>query len=525
MVFKKPYAFLIKHFRLIHAILILPIIYVLYRTSRIVSFFGSYATSGNYEYANNLASSYVNVFMYLAVILILAIVIVITYLFLIKKKSIKLYLGIIIYYIILMIGFTIAYSGLASLEDEIMKITSVRIYRDVSLILYLPQYFFLIYDIIRAIGFDIKKFDFNKDLKELEIEEKDSEEVEISFDRDNYKLKRKIHRYIREFKYYFFENQFIITIIGIIAAVGLAIFGFYNYILYHRTYKQMQVVNINGFKYKINSSILTNLDYRGNNNKDDKYYLGISIDATNITSNSLKLQKKDLTLEVDGEYYYPIYDRSDYFSDLGVPYRGEKIRPKATKTYAIIYEIPKKKINKKFSLLIINEYNVHKNDLVATKKYIKLSPNKILSSNKINEVGLNKEMVFKGSIIGSSKLTVFETYLGGYYEYTVNGIKKVVTPDYSNYGFGYAVLGLKDEFISSNINYYANKISKKELYNNHGSVYYKYGDNYLMSDVMDITPSDLKGVTLLQVDKRFINSTDIRLVISLRNRSYFIKLK
>ena len=42
---------------------------------------------GAYEYANNLASSYVNVFMYLAVILILAIVIVITYLFLIKKKS------------------------------------------------------------------------------------------------------------------------------------------------------------------------------------------------------------------------------------------------------------------------------------------------------------------------------------------------------------------------------------------------------------------------------------------------------
>ena len=525
MVFKKPYAFLIKHFRLIHAVLILPIVYVLFRTSRIVSFFSDYAKNGNYEYANNLASNYVNVFMYLAVILILAIVLVITYLFMIKKKSIRLYLGIIIYYIVLMIGFTVAYSGLASLEDELMKITSVRVYRDVSLILYLPQYFFLIYDIIRAIGFDITKFDFNKDLKELEIEEKDSEEVEISFDRDNYKLKRKIHRYYREFKYYFFENQFIISIIGIIAAVGLAIFGFYNYILYHRTYKQMQVVNINGFKYKINSSILTNLDYRGNNTKDDKYYLGISIDVTNITRSSIKLQKKDLTLDVDGKYYYPVYDRSDYFSDLGVPYRGEKIKPNKTKTYAMIYEIPKKDINKKFSLLIINEYNVHKNDLVATKKYIKLDPNKILSSNKINEVGLNKEMSFKGSIIGNSKLTVFEAYLNGYYEYKSDGIKKIVTPDYSKYGFGYAILGLKDEFISSNVNYYANKIDKKELYNNHGSIYYKYGDTYLMSNVIDVTPDDLKGVTLLQVDKRFVNSSDIRLVISLRNRSYFIKLK
>ena len=524
MVLKKPYAFLIKHFRLIHALLILPIIYILYRTSRVVTFFNSYAKEGNYEYANNLAANYINVWMYLAVVLILLVVIIITYLFILKKKSIKLYLGIIIYYVILMIGFTIVYSGLASLEDEIMKITTVRIYRDVSFIFYLPQYFFLIYDVIRAIGFDIKKFDFNKDLKELEIEEKDSEEVEITFDRDNYVLRRKIHRYLREFKYYFFENQFIITIIGIIIAVGLAIFGFYNYILYHRTYKQMQIVNINGFKYKINSSIITNMDYRGNKDKLDKYYLAVSIDITNITQNSIKVEKKDLTLDVDGKYYYPIYDRGDYFNDLGVPYRGEKIKPKRTKTYAVVYEISKKDLNKKFSILIINEYNVHKNDLVATKKYIKLNPAKYLSSNKINEVGLKKEMSFKGSIIGDSKLTIFEAYLNGYYEYKSGDIKKIVTPDYSKYGFGYAIIGLKDEFKSSNANYYADNMSKKDLYNNHGSIYYKYGDNYLMSEVIDVTPSDLKGVSLLQVDKRCLNSSDIRLVISLRNRSYFIKI-
>ena len=100
MVFKKPYAFLIKHFRLIHALLILPIIYILYRTSRIVTFFNAYAKDGNYEYANNLAANYVNVWMYLAVVLILVVGVIITYLFIIKKKSIKLYLGILIYYII-----------------------------------------------------------------------------------------------------------------------------------------------------------------------------------------------------------------------------------------------------------------------------------------------------------------------------------------------------------------------------------------------------------------------------------------
>ncbi|MBO4245181.1 MAG: DUF4352 domain-containing protein [Bacilli bacterium] len=524
MVLKKPYAFLIKHFRLIHLLLIAPIIYLLIQSNKIVKFFNGFASSGTYDYANNIASQYINIWMYLAIILILLVVVIITYLFIIKKKSIRLYLGIIIYYLILFIGFTICYSALAGLEDEIMEITKVRIYRDVSLILYLPQFFFLVYCLIRGIGFDLKRFDFNKDLKELEIEEKDNEEVEITFEHDNYKLKRKIRRYLREFKYYYFENKFIISIIGAILIVISGAIIFYNIMIYHRTYKEMQVVNINGFSYTVNNSILTNMDYRGNL-IENKYYLAISMDITNITTNSLKIAKKDLTLDVGGKYYYPIYDRGDYYNDLGIAYRGEKLKPHVLNTYVIVYEIPKKEINKKMSLVIFNEYNVHHNDLVATKKTIRIKPEYLLTSNKVNEVKINKKLEFTNSILDGVSLKVTEVNLTGYFEYNSQNGKTIVTPDYSNYGFGYAIIALKDELKTDKKSYYAKTITKKILYNNHGSLYFKYGDKYIMADVIDITPKDLKDTTILQVDKRFLNSSDIRLVISLRNKSYFIKLK
>lgn len=526
MILKKPYAFLIKNFKLIHILLILPIVYILYKTSKIVSFFNSYARSGVFEYTNNLAGSYINIWIYLAIILILLVVVIITYLFIIKKKSVKLYIGIIAYYIILAIGLTICYSALAGLEDTIMETTIIRIYRDVSLILYIPQYFFLIYDIIRGIGFDIKRFDFNKDLKELEIEETDSEEVEISFDHDNYKTKRKIRRYLREIKYYFFENKFIIIVISIIAFVSLGIFGFYNYMMYHRTYKEMQVVNINGFKYVVNNSILTNLSYRGNEISDKYYYLAIGINITNNMNKSMKIEKKDLTLEVDGNYYYPIYDRGEYYVDLGTPYHGEKLKPQSSDNYVIVYELPKSSLNKNYNIVIVNEMNVKKDDLVANKKNIKINPKTILSSSKVNEVGLDKVVDLSTSEILTATLKITEVDLSGYYSYTGNdGYSKIVSVDTAKYGFNYVIIAIKDELISKKDNYYSNKITKELLYNNHGSVFYEINGKTYLTKVIDVTPKDLEGVSLLQIDKKALNSDYLKLVITLRDKSYYIKLK
>ena len=43
----------------------------------------------------------------------------------------------------------------------------------------------------RATGFDIKKFDFAKDLEELDIETKDNEEFEVNLELETDKYQRK----------------------------------------------------------------------------------------------------------------------------------------------------------------------------------------------------------------------------------------------------------------------------------------------------------------------------------------------
>ena len=78
MIIKKPYAFMLKHFRLIHLLLLIPMIFLVTQTRGIISFFGEYVAN-NYTLAastdvlSSLASNYINIFMYLAVIIILAV--------------------------------------------------------------------------------------------------------------------------------------------------------------------------------------------------------------------------------------------------------------------------------------------------------------------------------------------------------------------------------------------------------------------------------------------------------------------
>jgi len=87
MVLKKPYAFLIKHFKLIHLLLCIPLIYLIIRTGAIASFLSSYVASNYYTKEINIAGTYINYFMYFAIILILGLVLSIYFLMKQKEKE------------------------------------------------------------------------------------------------------------------------------------------------------------------------------------------------------------------------------------------------------------------------------------------------------------------------------------------------------------------------------------------------------------------------------------------------------
>ena len=86
--------------------------------------------------------------------------------------------------------------------------------------------------LIRGLGFDIKKFNFNRDLQDLRLEEKDSEEVEVSIDLSSDRIKRTGRRTVRELKYYYLENKLVINIILVVTVViFIMIFPFNRYVV------------------------------------------------------------------------------------------------------------------------------------------------------------------------------------------------------------------------------------------------------------------------------------------------------
>ena len=96
MVLKKPYAFLIKHFKLIHLLLCIPLIYLIIRTGAITSFFSSYVSSNYYTNLTNVSGTYINYFMYFASLLVVLLVLAIYFLMRQKKKNTKFYMFLII---------------------------------------------------------------------------------------------------------------------------------------------------------------------------------------------------------------------------------------------------------------------------------------------------------------------------------------------------------------------------------------------------------------------------------------------
>ena len=81
MIVKKPYAFLIKHFKLIHLLLSILTIYIAFKSNNIFTFFNDYVTNGYYTYQNNLQNEYISGFMFIGVILIITLTSIIYLLF------------------------------------------------------------------------------------------------------------------------------------------------------------------------------------------------------------------------------------------------------------------------------------------------------------------------------------------------------------------------------------------------------------------------------------------------------------
>ena len=171
MVLRKPYAFLIKNFKLIHIILTVLMTMFFFRLKNINDFLVGYIDEGLYGRVSDVVGKYIGVWGYLLPILIIGVLSLIAYLLKMKEKPIKYYIITTIAYIVEIILIVVANIILSTIQQGTATFTTVQIFSDLLRVLQYTPIPFLVVALVRGVGFNIKQFNFKKDLIELNINE------------------------------------------------------------------------------------------------------------------------------------------------------------------------------------------------------------------------------------------------------------------------------------------------------------------------------------------------------------------
>lgn len=527
MILKKPYAFLIKNFRIIHLVLTFLIGFLLTKSFSIYSFLSRYVNNIYSTLGDASPSNYITTFMFVTCVLIVASALSMYLLMRKKEKPIILYVALSIYYLIFLVLLIVYYAVLKNTEGISMSIRDAMVYRDIMLIAILPQFVFAVVSFIRGVGFDIKKFNFSKDLKELDISDEDSEEFEFVLGVDSYKYKRFINRRIREFKYYVLENKFMFTILSGLTVVVFLIVTALNIGVYHRVYGKSQRVNVNNLSVQVNNSYLTNMSYTGEKIVDGKYFLVINTTFTNKSGNSTVLNLSSYELKTKHGNVTPTLSRNNYFADLGAGYQKEKIEPNTTVTYILVYELDEKDKANKYTLHIIDSVNYKVGTINTKYKDIAIKPRVYDKIDKVGTYYSGDNITMYDSLLNNSSLQVNSYSFTSKYTYKYEACIRtscsnktdVVVADAAK---NKVLLVLNGKLVVDKTSTFATNL-KTSLSFFDAFVKIRY-DNKI-ANVTNKTLASLTESYVLEVDSAAKNAKNVDLVITIRNKEYTLKLK
>lgn len=535
MILKKPYAFLIKYFRIIHLLLLVPIAYLINKTFKIVTFFRTYVSNNYSTNIINIAGEHINLFMYFAVILIIGVILAIYYLMRQKEKSTKLYFFTLIYYIFLFVLISIAHSILSGMERDVISAQTARAYRDISFVLCLPQYFYFIYVLIRGIGFDIKQFNFANDLKDMEITDIDSEEFEFSVNVESYKVKRTIRRFIREFIYYVKENKFIFSCLATVVIIIIGTTLYMHFGVYNRKYYVTDKMTHNYFNMEIKDSMLTNIGYDGKIIKDGKYYLVLKLYIENRTPASYELDYTNFRLIVDKKNVYPTLDRGEYFVDYGKPYYKEKIKSQSRNTYALVYELNSSQLKDEYEIKILEGIEYQVGEITPHYKIIKLNPTKVTSVETIDYYDIGKTINLKNTSLGYTTFKINDYQITNNYTYSYQycyaennctTLKDMITPDTAGTIEKTTLLVLNMDYNLDKTTIYANNIkSDTKFFDNYLTIEYTKNNVRKILSLKNRTTERMQNTLVFELREEVKNADSINLLVTIRNKRYSIILK
>lgn len=408
MILRKPFAFLIKYFKLIHVVLTILLAYILYKTNNLLSFFNEYLASKTYTAIDNLTSTYIGIYPYIAIFLIIMISVIIFVLMYKKDKPIKYYVIVVIYYFLLIIAFLFVSVQLNNIAFKEIDIMLLQVSRDIILVFFLGQIPLLLTSLVRAVGFNIKKFNFQRDLMELEVNKEDDEEFELDVDIDSNDVRTRFKRRGRIISYVLKENKLIVVILTGILLITSGIIIQNTIYTKNVVYKENKTFSANGIEMSVLGSYQYKTDFFGNDISKDKYsYTVVRVKVKNSSKVDRTLSMKNFTLKINKDVIYNASTKEkDSFIPLGTSNDSIKLSINEEKIFIIIFKIDKEYENSSKVMEYAGSYTMNGNERVYNVNRIKLTP-KVYNENKsVKSAKIGDKLVFSDSILKNTSIVI-----------------------------------------------------------------------------------------------------------------------
>ncbi len=536
MVLRKPYAFLIRYFRLIHAILLGLMILFAINMNSLYQFFKEYVNMGIYHQIIDVFETKFSIWIFFWQLLILIITIAMTVLLKTKKKPIKSYLAMSLVYFLAYVAIILSIISLNSIQFDKASVQLLSITRDFTMLFTYLSIPFMLMVLARTVGFNVKQFNFKKDLDELDIDEADRAEFEVELELDSADFKSKLKRQARVLGYVYKENKlFFKIILGIAIAILLSSIYIYFEVV-NKVYREGSSFNSGAFNIKVLASYQLEAPPRKEIVRDENLYLVVKLRMKNRSKYEQLLPDNKKQLRIMGKGLFDPYERNNNdFALFGHPLiEGKKLAPKESLDFIVVYKIDKEyeKISKRFEYL--DQIKRKGREVKYLPKVVQLRFKKANNKAKITATKkLGEELSFKSSYLKDSsiKINKYETADRFYHRYIeYNTITKeekelirIIKSDQKLLGLT-AVAKVEYEM---KLDEKINKEAVSRFFERYGKLTYKYNDQVIENStaLFDIETSKKNDYSYFQIDNDVMYADEVYIDITLWDKTYRYYLK
>ena len=517
MILRKPYAFFIKFFKLFHLIIFVLSSILLYRTSLLYNFMKEFCKDSPNVIGKSLVSTLFVPWVYILIAIILTVNILIIFILIKKYKPYTFYIFNISLYVGVLIVYVISHGVIHDLEHMLIAAKTTLAVRDILNIARLLQTVSVIFYLVRATGFDIKKFDFVRDLQGLDISPEDSEEIEVAIDFEGNVILRKFKKNYREFKYYYKENKFMLNISFIIFIGLISAFIYFSFSKYDKIYHEGEYIRVSGVNISIKDSyILTHNSFGDKIISGDNVLVVLKFSA----SGSSLVSTTNSMLVIDEVPYYHIASYSSDLVDLGTVYYDQTLSSNYS-DYLFVYSVPKSSIGSKMFFKYVDNVESKRGKTIINSYDIKLDPVN-LDDEVVNNNYYNVSDVLE---LTSGTFTLNSYELSDKFVNTYNSCINNECFDFKDVVKASVTREREKALLKVSVdgdNFY-------NVFKNFGSIDYVYNGNSYSehSDFNLVTPSktDKAGVYYIEVDKEVLSASSINLSFNFRNNKYSYVLR